>query len=41
MGDGIMGDPSKATREKGERFMEMSVRGVLEALKELESYPIP
>ena len=41
MGNGIMGDPSKATREKGERFMEMSVRGVLEALEELESYPIP
>ena len=41
MGNGIMGDPSKATKEKGKRFMEMSVRGVLEALEELESYPVP
>ncbi|HPE63436.1 MAG TPA: creatininase family protein [Methanothrix sp.] len=41
MGNGIMGDPSKASKEKGERFMEMSVRGVLDALEELESYPIP
>jgi creatinine amidohydrolase len=41
MGNGIMGDPSKATKEKGERFMEMSVRGVLEALEELESHPYP
>ncbi len=41
MGNGIMGDPSKASKEKGKRFMEMSVRGVLEALEELESYPIP
>jgi len=41
MGNGIMGDPSKASKEKGRRFMEMSVQGVLEALKELESYPTP
>ena len=41
MGNGIMGDPSKASKEKGKRFMEMSVQGVLEALEELESYPIP
>ena len=41
MGNGVMGDPSKATREKGERFMEMSVLGVLDALEELENYPSP
>jgi creatinine amidohydrolase len=41
MGNGIMGDPSKASKEKGKRFMEMSVQGVLEALEELESYPTP
>ena len=39
MGNGIMGDPSKASKEKGERFMEMAVQGVLEALDELENYP--
>ncbi|HPJ84692.1 MAG TPA: creatininase family protein [Methanothrix sp.] len=41
MGNGVMGDPSKASKEKGKRFMEMSVQGVLEALEELESYPSP
>lgn len=41
MGNGIMGDPSKASKEKGKRFMEMSVLGVLKALEELESYPTP
>jgi creatinine amidohydrolase len=38
MGEGIMGDPSKATKEKGRRFMELAIQGVLEALDELESY---
>ncbi|MGC9515251.1 MAG: creatininase family protein [Methanocrinis sp.] len=41
MGNGIMGDPSKATKEKGKKFMEISVLGVLEAVEELESYPSP
>ncbi|HII07124.1 MAG TPA: creatininase family protein [Methanotrichaceae archaeon] len=41
MGNGVMGDPSKASKEKGKRFMEMSVLGVLKALEELESYPSP
>ena len=41
MGNGIMGDPSRASRVKGERFMEMAVLGVMEALEELESYPYP
>jgi len=39
MGNGIMGDPSKASHEKGRKFMEMAVQGVLEALDELERGP--
>ncbi len=39
MGNGIMGDPSKASLEKGNEFFEMAVSGVLEALEELESFP--
>lgn len=39
MGDGIMGDPSKASMEKGRAFFEMAVQGLLGALEELESYP--
>jgi creatinine amidohydrolase len=38
MGNGIMGDPSRASQEKGKMFMEMAVKGVLKALDELESY---
>ncbi|MHC1631773.1 MAG: creatininase family protein [Methanotrichaceae archaeon] len=41
MGNGIMGDPSRASQEKGQRFMEMAILGVLEALDELENYRIP
>jgi creatinine amidohydrolase len=39
MGNGIMGDPSKASAEKGRAFFEMAVQGVLKALDELESFP--
>jgi creatinine amidohydrolase len=39
MGDGIMGDPSRASLEKGRAYFEMAVRGVIEALEELESFP--
>ncbi len=39
MGNGIMGDPTKASEDKGKTFFEMGVSGVLEALAELESYP--
>ncbi len=39
MGNGIMGDPSRASLEKGEAFFEMAVQGVLKALDELETYP--
>lgn len=39
MGNGIMGDPSKASLGKGIAFFEMAVQGVLEALNEMESFP--
>jgi creatinine amidohydrolase len=38
MGNGIMGDPSRASAEKGKTFMEMAVEGVLKALDEMESF---
>lgn len=38
MNNGIMGDPSRASPEKGKLFFDMAVRGVLEALEELETY---
>jgi creatinine amidohydrolase len=39
MGNGVMGDPSRASEEKGRAFFEMAVQGVVAALVELESYP--
>jgi len=39
MDNGIMGDPSRASLQKGKLFFDMAVHGVLEALEELESYP--
>ncbi len=39
MGNGIMGDPSRASMEKGKAFFEMAVQGVLKALDEMESFP--
>jgi creatinine amidohydrolase len=38
MGNGVMGDPSRASLEKGKLFMKMAVQGVLNAMDELESY---
>jgi creatinine amidohydrolase len=38
MGDGVMGDPSAATREDGELLNEMAAEGVLSALDELENF---
>jgi creatinine amidohydrolase len=38
MDNGIMGDPSRASLQKGKLFFDMAVQGVLEALEELESY---
>ncbi|MDM7935071.1 MAG: creatininase family protein, partial [Methanothrix sp.] len=37
MGDGIMGDPARASPDKGRAFFEMAVEGVIRALDELES----
>ncbi|HQF15448.1 MAG: Creatinine amidohydrolase [Methanosaeta sp. PtaB.Bin039] len=41
MGNGIMGDPSRASAEKGSHFFQIAVQGVLEVLDELESFPDP
>jgi len=37
MGNGVMGDPSRATAKKGELFLQMAAEGVIRALDELES----
>ena len=37
MGNGVMGDPSRATARKGEIFIQMAVEGIIRALDELES----
>ena len=37
MGNGIMGNPLPASPEKGRAFFDMAVKGVMEALEELES----
>jgi creatinine amidohydrolase len=39
MGNGVMGDPSRATADKGKAFYEMAVQGIIQALDELKSYP--
>jgi creatinine amidohydrolase len=39
MGNGVMGDPSRASADKGKAFYEMAVQGVIRALDELEFYP--
>lgn len=39
MGNGVMGDPSRASEEKGRAFFEMAVQGVITAIEELETYP--
>jgi len=39
MGNGVMGDPSRASADKGKAFYEMAVQGVIQAIEELESYP--
>ena len=37
MGNGVMGNPQPASPEKGKAFFEMAVKGVMDALEELES----
>jgi creatinine amidohydrolase len=39
MGNGIMGNPSRASLAKGEVFFESAVLGLMAALHELECYP--
>ena len=37
---GVMGDATKATREKGEKFLEAAINGVIELIRELRGTPI-
>ncbi len=37
MGNGVMGNPQPASPEKGKAFFDMAVKGVMDALEELES----
>jgi len=37
---GVMGDATKATREKGERFLEAGINGVIDLVRELRETPI-
>jgi len=38
---GVRGDATKATREKGERFLEAAVEGVIELVRELKTMELP
>jgi len=38
---GVMGDATKATKEKGELFLEAAVEGLIELIRELKATPIP
>ena len=38
---GVMGDATKATREKGELFLEAGINGLIELIRELRNTPIP
>ena len=37
---GVMGDATKATREKGEQFLEAGVNGLIELVREFRQTPI-
>ncbi|MDE2727306.1 MAG: hypothetical protein OXI19_04735, partial [Gemmatimonadota bacterium] len=37
---GVMGDATKATKEKGEKFLEAAINGVIELVRELRGTPI-
>lgn len=39
MGNGVIGDPTRATPEKGEALLELAVRGLVDVVHELESLP--
>lgn len=38
---GVMGDATRATREKGEQFLEAGITGLIELIRELRGTPIP
>ncbi len=37
---GVMGDATKATREKGEKFLEAAIKGLIDLIRELKQTPI-
>ncbi|MCY4545345.1 MAG: creatininase family protein, partial [Gemmatimonadetes bacterium] len=37
---GVMGDATKATKEKGEKFLEAAINGLIELIRELRQTPI-
>ena len=37
---GVMGDATKATREKGEKFLEAGISGVADLVRELRETPV-
>jgi creatinine amidohydrolase/Fe(II)-dependent formamide hydrolase-like protein len=36
----VMGDATKATREKGEKFLEAAIEGLIDLIRELKGTPI-
>jgi creatinine amidohydrolase len=38
---GVMGDATKATKEKGEKFLEAAIAGLIDLIRELRQTPIP
>ena len=38
---GVIGDPTLATREKGERLLAAAVEGLVELVREIEQRPLP
>ena len=39
-GSGVMGDATKATKEKGEKFLAAATEGLVELIRELKNQPI-
>ncbi|MFH1567110.1 MAG: creatininase family protein, partial [Gemmatimonadota bacterium] len=39
-GSGVMGEATRATPEKGERFLEAAVEGLVELVRELRQQPV-
>jgi creatinine amidohydrolase len=37
---GVMGDATKATREKGDKFLEAAIEGLIELVRELKATEI-